>query len=415
MGQETANGTNGVSTNGSSTIHTSCRIDDDIAKYRGLFPVVSDTSLTYLNASFMLPTNLKVKSAIDEHINEATYHPHPKPKWQQTASKAKELLAEYLNVDFRDFVVTRDTTEGLNIFQRSLKWQPGANVVVLDTEHPNHVYGWLGLIEQGLEIRHVAVGKSTFADASTFAPYVDEHTVAIGLSSVMFHNGQLNDVRDICEIFRPKGVEVLVDITQHVGVASIDLRAWNVSAAAFGCHKGLGCPTGLGILYINPNTLPLLKRTPPMVGAGAIANLPSTLLADPNVEYYATTQRYEHLNICLVATTALHASLDFLLHDVGISRLENHLRVLGFDLTSRCKSIGVDVVGSSIAEQRAPHLYVLKLLDPQWKEWFEAEKIYVSHYRDGVRVSLGLYNNLSDIHTLIASIERGLGGGLPRR
>jgi selenocysteine lyase/cysteine desulfurase len=230
----------------------------------------------------------------------------------------------------------------------------------------------------------------------------------------MFHDGQMNDVRDICDRFRPKCVEVLVDITQHVGVAPIDLRAWNVSAAAFGCHKGLGCPTGLGMLYITPSTLPSLKRTPPMVGAGAIANLPSTLLADPTVEYHTTSQRYEHLNICLVATTALSASLDFLLHDVGIGRLENHLRALGLDLTSRCKSIGVDVVESLIAEQRAPHLDVLKLKDPGWKGWFEAEKIYVSRYRDGVRVSLGLYNNLSDIKTLIASIERGLEGELPR-
>lgn len=295
-------------------------------------------------------------------------------------------------MDPGNFVVTRDTTEGLNTFQRSLEWQPGANVVVLDTERPNHVYGWLGLVEQRLEVRHIAVGQSTFADASTFAPYVDERTVAIGLSSVMFHNGHMNDVRDICDRFRPKGVEVLVDITQHVGVAPIDLRAWNVSAAAFGCHKGLGCPTGLGMLYINPSTLPSPKRTPPMAGAGAIANLPSTLLADPIVEYHATSQPYEHLNICLVAKTALSASLDLLLHDVGISRVENHLRALGLDLTSRCKSIGVDVVGSSIAEHRAPHLYVLKLKDPGWKEWFEAEKVYVSHYRDVVRVSPGLYN-----------------------
>ena len=261
MGQKTANS---ADTNGSSTTDTCSRVDVGVSKYRALFPVGSDPSITYLNVSFQLPTNLKVKAAIDEHINEATYHPHPKPKWQQTTIKSKQLLAEYLNVAPETLAFTRDTTEGLNLFQRSLKWQPGANVVALDTEHPIHVYGWLGLVDQGLEVRHVAMGKSTFADASTFAPYVDESTVAIGLSSVMFHNGQLNDVRDICDRFRPTGVEILVGITQHVGVAPIDLRAWNVSAAAFSCHKGLGCPTGIGVLYISPDVLPSLKKTPPI-------------------------------------------------------------------------------------------------------------------------------------------------------
>jgi selenocysteine lyase/cysteine desulfurase len=60
----------------------------------------------------------------------------------------------------------------------------------------------------------------------------------------MFHNGQLNDVRDICDRYEPKGVEILVDLTQHVGVAPIDLRAWNVSAAEL--RRPL-CTTGRGV------------------------------------------------------------------------------------------------------------------------------------------------------------------------
>ncbi|KAH7109092.1 pyridoxal phosphate-dependent transferase [Dendryphion nanum] len=405
---------NGVGESAKLSTDSSFRIDADISKYRTLVPVASNPNNIYLNASFQPPANAKVKAAVDTFFDQALNHPHPKPIWQTTTTRAKELLAEYLHVAPETLAFTRDTTEGLNLFQRSIHWEKGDNVVVLDTEHPNHVYGWLALAEQGLEVRQIPAGDKGFADASTFAPHVDGRTVAIGLSSIMFHNGQLNDVEDISTQFRPKGIHVLVDMTQHVGVADIDLPTLNVSAAAFGCHKGLGCPTGLGALYINPEILPSLKPTPPIVGAGAISNLPGTLLAIPDVRYHPTIQRYEHLNVSLVGTTALKASLELLAHDIGIKRVENHLRALGRELMLRCKSIGVEVIGSPVSVRRAPHLYVLRLLHPGWKKHFEGDGVYVSHYRDGLRVSLGFYNNVRDIDAFIGSIERGHRDGVPK-
>ncbi|EXJ86749.1 hypothetical protein A1O3_03703 [Capronia epimyces CBS 606.96] len=384
------------------------------SKLRHAVPVADEEKNTYLNASFQPPMNLRVKNALDQFLNQATTHAHPKPIWQQTTSESRIKLATYLNVPEHSLAFTRDTTEGLNLFQRSLQFTPGDNVVLLDVEHPNHVYGWLGLVDAGLEVRLVPTGTDTYADADTFQPLVDNRTIAIGLSSIMFHSGQMNNVGDICSRFRPRGIHVLVDLTQHVGVAQLDLTAWNVSAAAFGCHKGLGCPSGLGALYISPDVLPLLRPTPPIVGAGAIANLRADLIANPEVQYHKTSQRYEHLNLSLIGVAALKASLDFLVDDVGIDRVESHLRALGRELALRCKTLGVEVVGSSYADRRAPHLYVLKLLHPDWQSHLRQDHIYVSHYRLGIRVSFGFYNNADDVAELVRSIERGLQKGIPR-
>ncbi|KZF19428.1 PLP-dependent transferase, partial [Xylona heveae TC161] len=318
--------------------------ENDISKYRNLAPVVTREDVHYLNSSFQQVMNLRVRAAIDEYLDQAVGTPHPKPVWQSVAQQAKSSLASYLNVPDDSLVFTRDTTEGLNLFQRSIPFQPGANVVLLDTEHPNHAYGWLGLVEQGLEVRRIDTKGESYADANTFAPLVDDKTIAIGLSSIMFHNGQLNNVQDICARFRPRGVHVLVDLTQHVGVCPIDLTKWNVSAAALGCHKGLGCPSGLGALYINPGVLSSLKKTPPIVGAGAIGNLPSTLLADPNVQYHASPQRYSHLNLSLIGAVALNASLTLLREEIGLEKIERYLRALGRELALGLAPLGVKIV-----------------------------------------------------------------------
>lgn len=45
----------------------------------------------------------------------------------------------------------------------------------------------------------------------------------------------------------------------------VDLVDAGASAVAFSCHRALGCPTGLRDLYIDPNTIPRLKATPPCI------------------------------------------------------------------------------------------------------------------------------------------------------
>lgn len=88
-------------------------------------------------------------------------------------------------------------------------------MLVLEGEHPNHAYRWLALVADDLEVRRVPTTDP--ANAGTFAPYINDRTICIGVSSVMFHSGQLNNMKDICNRFRPRGIHILADITQHIG------------------------------------------------------------------------------------------------------------------------------------------------------------------------------------------------------
>lgn len=109
----------------------------------------------------------------------------------------------------------RNTIEGLGSFIQGLMFRPGDNVAILDCEHSNQAFGWLTLRPAWLEVRLVPTDPEnpTAADADTFAPFVDERTRAISIGSIMFHNGQWNDVADICSVYRPRGAHVLADLT----------------------------------------------------------------------------------------------------------------------------------------------------------------------------------------------------------
>lgn len=404
------------------TVPQSSNPEADFSTFRSLVPLVADNAITYVNASYQPPSNLIVHGAIAKFTADALYDAHPKPRWQSAVEDTRALVARYINADHPSTVAfTRDTTEALGGFIRGLAFAPGDNVVVLDTEHPNHVYGWMALRAAGLEVRQVPTiaeaqqtGRLAAADATTFAPYVDERTRAIGLSSVMFHSGQWNDVADICRAFRPRGIHVLADLTQQVGFAEVDVRALGISAAAFSLHKGLNCPTGLGVLYVDPEVIKGTNPTPPIVGYGAISNVRADLLVPPEeLVYHPSARRYEHLNLSLVSVAAAKAFLTFYLDSMGPRRVQEHLYRLGDVLREECDRLGVKIVGPSTRKEHAPHLYVLDLHDPRWMDLFRENSVYATPYRLGIRVSFGFYNNIADVLKLATVLKAGVDTGLP--
>ncbi|KAF5655024.1 class IV [Fusarium sp. NRRL 25303] len=394
--------------------------NSNMSTFRHLVPLVQEGTITYLNASFAPPSNMIVHEAIIKYASEALYNPLPKPTWQATTQDARRLLARYINTDSSNVAFTRDTTEALGSIIRGLHFKPGDNVVLLDTEHPNHAYQWMSIRPLGLEVRQVPTieadkknGKLRAANAETFAPYVDDRTIAIGLSSIMFHSGQWNDVAHICSTFRPRGIHVIADITQQVGFATVDVQALGVSAAAFSLHKGLHCPTGLAALYVDPDVIKIVDPTPPIVGYGAVSNVRADLLVpDDPIVYHPSAQRYNHLNLSLVSAAVAKAFLTFYLDVLGPEKVESHLYDLGDVLRKECKSLAINIVGPSSREEHAPHLYVLDLHDERWMPHLRDNGIIVTPYRLGIRVSFGFYNSTEDIKKLASALRSGIEMGI---
>ncbi|KAF5026456.1 hypothetical protein F66182_1443 [Fusarium sp. NRRL 66182] len=411
----TSNGVSGH-TNGSLT-----GAQDQIPTFRRLVPLVNEGSVTYLNASFAPPSNLIVHEAITRYASEALYETMPKPKWQASVQDARRLLARYINTDPSNIAFTRDTTEALGSIIRGLRFKPGDNVVLLDSEHPNHAYQWMSLRSQGLEVRQIstidAAAKNrrvTAANASTFAPYVDDRTIAVGLSSIMFHSGQWNHVADICSSFRSRGVHVIADITQQVGFSAVDVQELGVSAAAFSLHKGLHCPTGLAALYVDPQVIKDVNPTPPIVGYGAVSNVRADLVVpDDPIVYHPSAQRYDHLNLSLISGAVAKAYLGFYLDVLGPKNVEDHLYSLGDVLHQQCKQLRINIVGPESRKEHAPHLYILDLQDERWMSHFRDNGIIVTPYRLGIRVSFGFYNNAEDVMKLVGVLRTGIDAGFP--
>lgn len=375
----------------------------DVDAVRKEFPAVE--RIVYLDSGFQTPLARSVKAAIELFLREGFETAGPKSVWLDRVEQSRGKLAGLLGVAADEIAFTKNTSESMNIAANALPLAAGDNVLMVHGDHPNNVYAFLNLQRKGVEIRFIPMTEVVNADS--FAPFIDDRTRAISMSHVTFHAGHRFDVASVGALCAGKKLYFIVDVMQAIGVVPIDAKAMGASFIGSGSHKGLLVPQGLGLLYWD-NSLSELE--PAYLAAASLAAIPSDLIARPdNMAPSRAAKRFELGNFNLPAIHALGASLD-MIEQIGVQNIQNHCFDLGDHLISRLDELDLRLVGPRERQHRAPHIYVISLPASEWLGHFEENGVRVSPERDGIRVSLGMFNTADDIDRLIDVIRRrGLG------
>jgi cysteine desulfurase / selenocysteine lyase len=260
----------------------------DIAAVRREFAVVQ--RMLYFDSAHQTPLAASVRTALESFYAEGYEYAGPKPLWLKRVEEVRARIARLIGADTSEIAFTKNTSEGLNIAANAIPFKPGDNVLMVDGDHPNNAYAFLNLRRKGVNVRFLPLNSET-ATAETFACHIDERTRAISLSHVTFHAGHRFDIEGIGRLCRDRGLYFVVDAMQSVGVLPIDVRLSNVSLMAFGCHKGLYVPQGLGVLYVHKD---LIELQPVYLAAASLAQPPADLIARAdNMELREGAGRFE--------------------------------------------------------------------------------------------------------------------------
>ena len=383
------------------------RASFDIAAVRRQFPVVE--RMLYFDSAHQAPLSLSVKAALESFYAEGLETAGPKARWLARVEEVRARLARLIGADPSEIAFTKNASEGLNIAANALPLAAGDNVLLVEGDHPNNAYAFLNLRAKDIDVRFVPMGKET-VDAAAFAPFVDARTRAISLSHVTFYAGHVFDIADIGRLCAQKGMHLVVDAMQSVGVLPVDVARLPPSMLAFGCHKGLLVPHGLGVLYVS-QALPEMR--PAYLALASLAHPPGDLIARAeNMQLKRGAQRFEIGNYNLPGVHALGAALD-LIEQVGIPSIASHVLDLGDRLLAHLDELGVHVVGPR-ARQRRSHILVLDLPVAEWLKYLESENVRVSPERGGIRVSFAMFNTADEVERLAHIVARGMAAGIGR-
>jgi cysteine desulfurase/selenocysteine lyase len=370
----------------------------DVAAIRAEFPVTR--RMLYLDSAHQTPLATCVRAALQDFLAEGNETAGPKPVWLRRVEQTRAKVAALFNANVSEMAFTKNTSEGLNIAANAVPLKAGDNVLLIEGDHPNNAYAWLNLQRKGVEVRFVKL-TGDIADAATFAPHVDDRTRVISLSHITFHAGQRHDVASVGKLCMERGLYLVVDAMQSVGVVPIDVKAMNISVLAAGTHKGMLVPQGLGVLYVRDG---LDELQPAYLAMCSMANPPADYIARPHeMAVRKDAARFEMGNLNLPDIQALDAALD-LINKAGVANVEKHVQSLGDRLIEHLDRLKVRLVGPRAGKDRA-HIYVLDLPVAEWSEYFAQNQVRVSPERDGIRVSFAMFNTIEDVDRLAAIIR----------
>lgn len=363
------------------------------------FPVTEQ--MLYLDSAHQTPLSSSVRAALTSFYDEGLEQAGPKSVWLGRVEKVRARIATLIGADPSEIAFTKNTSEGLNIAANAIPFAPGDNVLMIDGDHPNNAYAFMNLRRKGVEVRFLPLTTET-ATAETFVPHIDQRTRAISLSHVTFHAGHRFDIEGIGKLAQSKKIHLVVDAMQSVGVMPLDAVKSGASMIAFGCHKGLLVPQGLGILYVRRG---FSELQPAYLAVAGLAHPPADLIARAdNMQLRADASRFEIGNFNLPDIHGLSAALE-MIERAGVEAIYRHVLDLGDRLIGHLDALGVDLVGPRTRAHRS-HIYVLALPAEEWLPYFTEEKVRVSPERDGIRVSFGLFNTIEDVDQFVEVLRR---------
>ena len=238
----------------------------------------------YMDYSATTPVDPRVVDKMIPYLRESFGNPasrsHPFG-WEaeKAVETAREQVAALVNADPREIVWTSGATESDNLAIKgaaNFYSSKGKHIITIKTEHKAVLDTTRELERQGFEVTYLDVKDNGLIDIDVFKRAIRPDTI---LASVMMVNneiGVIQDIEQLGEICREKGVIFHVDAAQATGKVEIDLQKLKVDLMSFSAHKTYG-PKGIGALYVRRK--PRIRIEAQMHGGGHERGMRSGTLA----------------------------------------------------------------------------------------------------------------------------------------
>ena len=359
-----------------------------------------DPAIVYLNNGSLGPSPLPVLRSLVANDREIASNPS-EMMWGPVGNRVEEVrgkAAALLGAGTDDVALTRNTTEGISCVGLGLGLSAGDEVITSDQEHPGGSGVWQFLETRG--VRRVTVPVpippapwESFLEklSAAFAP----KTKVLALPHVTFGTGHLLPLQEAAALAKQRAVPLCVDGAHPPGMMPVNLQALGCATYASSSHKWLLSPPGTGTLFVAPEAR---QRIAPQIftGTGFTGK---------------TARRYDDFGTRDVAQVlAQGEALDF--HRlVGAERVWRRIQNLSSHLRSGLQSIprvriltpvepGRSAGLTSFSLEGIPHTKTLERLAK--KAHFVLRAV---PELDAIRVSTGIYNNVSELDLLLSAIK----------
>lgn len=237
------------------------------------------------------------------------------------ARSIKQRLGELIHARHDEIALIHNTAEGMTMISLGLQLSAGDEILLLENEYPSNVYPWEHWRDQGVTLTFVPLTDTSEQLLHSFEQTLSPRTKVVALSMVHWCTGMPLPIQEIAAICHQRGILLVIDGSQGVGMVPIDFAQVSPAILCFSAWKWLLGPLGLGVLVVDESTLAKLRM--PFKGTDSVKD-PNSYLPY-QTEMRASIDRYTYSTANYNDWVYLDASLEFL---VGLGYHQVHERIL---------------------------------------------------------------------------------------
>ncbi len=254
---------------------------------------------------------------------------------------ARDRVQRFIGAGQREeIVLTRGTTDGINLVADAIghTLSAGDEILITEMEHHSNIVPWqMAARARGARVRAIPVVDDGRLDLAAFDRLLTERTRVLAVTHVSNVLGTINPVAELCRRARRAGALTLVDGAQAVPHMPVDVAGLDCDFYAFSAHKMLG-PTGIGVLWGRRSVLEALE---PTRGGGEMIK---EVTLD-GARWNDLPWRFEPGTPPIAEAVGLTAAIEYL-EKLGMERVAEHERELAARALRELSAIaGVTVYG----------------------------------------------------------------------
>lgn len=253
--------------------------DLNLEAIRAAFPAlhqeVHGKPLVYLdNAASTMKPQVVIDALVDFYTQDYSNVHRGVHALSQRATQAfeaaRQAIASFVSASSQEIVLTRGTTESLNLLAYS--WsaahlQPGDEVVISAMEHHSNIVPWqLACARHGAKLLVLGLDEHGAIAEGEAERLLGPKTKVLSLTHTSNALGTVNDLAYYARVLRAQSPDAIfiVDGAQAVPHGPVDPHLFDADFFAFSGHKMFG-PTGIGVLW---GRLEHFDAMPPWHGGG---------------------------------------------------------------------------------------------------------------------------------------------------
>jgi cysteine sulfinate desulfinase len=391
--------------------------------WRADFPGIlnlADEGQTYLDSAAtaqkpqaMLDALLGYYASGAANVHRAQHLPGERATRAFEASREK--AAQWFNVaDAQQIIFTRSATEAFNLLAYGLEsqFQAGDEIVISAVEHHANLLPWQQLaLRRQLKLVVLPLTETGLVDLKQAAQLITPRTRLLALSQLSNVIGAWQPIQPLLVLAKAQGALTVVDGAQGVVHGRHDLPALGCDFYVCSSHKLYG-PDGVGLLYGRAQTLNSLKHW--QFGGEMLLN----------TDYHSAHFRpaplgFEAGTPAIASVIALGASLDYL-NGLDANAVAQHEAELHAELLNSLQQRqGVKVLGQpevalvsfvveGVHSADLAHLLTEQGIAVRAGHHCAMPLLQSLGVNGAIRVSLGLYNDSSDLQRFFTALDQTL-------